>query len=79
MIQLLTKSGVFNVSNKETDSCLDPELPGTSLQMERGEGPGPPYSGNKSQLEPDRDGENMRRSEGGSILNVMKEDQWPIE
>ncbi len=38
--------------NNETDSCLDPELPGTGLRTEGGEGPGPPYSGEKSQLNP---------------------------
>jgi hypothetical protein len=60
-------------------SCLDPELPGTGLQKERGEGPGPPYSGEKSQLKPSRDGENMRRDREEPILDVMKEDQRPTE
>ncbi len=64
--------------DKETGSCLDPELPGTGLQTEWSEGPGPPYSREKSQLEPSRDGENMMRSLGEPIQDVMKEDQQPI-
>jgi hypothetical protein len=44
-----------------------------------GEGPGPPYSGEKSQLEPSRDWENMRRNGGESIPDVMKEDLQPKE
>ncbi len=47
--------------DKETGSFLDLELPGTGLQKEGGEGPSPPYPGEKGQLEPSRDGENMRR------------------
>jgi hypothetical protein len=66
-------------ADKETDSCLDPELPGTSLQIEGGEQPGPPHSKKNSQLERSRDGENMRTSEEEPILDVMKEDQWPTE
>jgi hypothetical protein len=46
------------VPNKEMGSCLNPGLPGTCLQKEGGEGP---FPGEKSQLEPSRDGENMRR------------------
>ncbi len=65
--------------DKETGSCLDPELPGTSQQKEGGEGPGPPYSGEKCQLEPSRDGENMRRYGGEPIPDVMKKDQQPTE
>jgi hypothetical protein len=60
-------------------SCLDPELPGTSLQKEGDEGPSPPYPGEKCQLEPSRDEENMRRDREEPILDVMKEDQWPTE
>ncbi len=58
--------------NRETGSCLDPELPGTGLQTEGGEGPGPPYFRKKSQLEPSRDEENMRRTEGEPIPDMMK-------
>ncbi len=64
---------------KETGSCLDLELPETGLQTEGGEGPGPPYPREKSQLEPCKDGENMRRSVGESIPDVMKEDQRPTD
>ncbi len=67
------------VPDKEAGSCLDPELPGTGLQTEGGEGPGPPYSGEKSQLEPSKGGGKMRRSGGESIPDVMKEDQQPTE
>jgi hypothetical protein len=63
------------VPDKETGSCLDPELPGTGLQKEGGEGPSPPYPGEKSQLEPSRDGENMRREREEPIKDMMKEDQ----
>ncbi len=65
--------------DKETDSCLDSELPGTGPWKEGGEGPGLPYSGEKNQLEPSRDGENMTRSGGEPIPDVMKEHQWPTE
>ncbi len=51
------------VPAKETVSCLDPGLPGTGQQMEGAEGPGPPYSGEKSQLEPSRDGETREEIE----------------
>ncbi len=70
---------VISVPNKETSSCLVPELPGTGLQTEGGEGSGPPYHRKKSQLEPSRDGEIMERSEGVPIRCVMKEDQQPTE
>jgi hypothetical protein len=60
-------------------SCLDPELPGTSLQKEGGEGPSQPYSSEKSLLEPSRDGENMRTDREEHIPDVMKEDQRPTE
>jgi hypothetical protein len=56
-------------------SCLDPKLPGSDLQKRGGAGPGPPYLGEKSQLEPSRDGENMRRDYDEPILHVMEEDQ----
>jgi hypothetical protein len=75
----LSKLTVLSVPNKETGGCLDPELPGTSLQSEGGEGPGPPYSGEKNQLEPSRNGENMRRNVEEPIPDVMKKDQWPTE
>ncbi len=65
---------------KVTGNCLDPELPGTGLQMGGGgEGPCPPIYGEKSQLGPSRDGENMRRSGGEPIPYMMKEDQRPTE
>jgi hypothetical protein len=66
-------------------SCLDPGLPGTGPQ--RGEkegtdlGPGPPSVGEKSQLEPDRDGGDMMRNKeephwgrdaGGSVTNRVR-------
>jgi hypothetical protein len=64
---------------KETDSCPDPEFPGAGLRTEGGEGLGLPYFGEKSQLEPSRDGENMRRNGGEPIQEVIKEDQRPTE
>ncbi len=60
--------------DKETGRCLDPELPGTGLWTEGCEGPGPPYSGEKSQLEPRTGGENMRRNGGEPDPDGMKED-----
>ncbi len=63
----------------ETGSCLDPELPGTGLQGKGEEGPSPSLSGEKSQLEPSRDGENMRRDRAAPIPDVMNEDQRPTE
>jgi hypothetical protein len=71
-------STVF-VPDKKMGSCLD-QLPGTGLQTEGGKEPGPPYSGEKSQLEPSRDAEEMRRREGEpTISHMMKEDQRPTE
>jgi hypothetical protein len=69
-----------SVPDKITGRCLDPELPGTGLQKEGGKGPGPPYSGEKSQLGPSRDGENEERwrktcshcDEGGSAANRVR-------
>ncbi len=53
--------------------------PGNGLQ-EKGEmGPGLPSSGRKSQLEPSREGENVRRDREEPILDVMKEHQQPRE
>jgi hypothetical protein len=40
-----------------------------------GKGHGPSHFKKKSQLEPSRDGENMRTSERKPIPDVMKEDQ----
>jgi hypothetical protein len=71
--------GLVTVPDKETGNCLDPELPGTGLQQEWGEGPAPPYSGEKSQLEPSRDWEKMRRNGGEPIPDLMREDQQPTE
>jgi hypothetical protein len=67
------------VPERETGSCLDPELPGTGLLTEVGERPTTLYSGEKSQLEPSRDGENMRRNGGEPTSDMMKEDQRPTE
>jgi hypothetical protein len=67
-------SVIIIVTDKETSSCLDPELPGIGLWTEGCEGPGLPYAGKKSLLEPSRDMENMRRSGGEPIPDVMKED-----
>jgi hypothetical protein len=54
-------------------------LPGSraswNRSAERGEfGAVPPNSEEKSQMEPSRDGENMRRDKEEPILDVMKED-----
>jgi hypothetical protein len=62
----------------------DGQLPGSKASQnwstERGDaGPGPPHSGKKSQLEPSRDGENMRRDREEPILDMMEEDKRPIE
>ncbi len=42
-------------------------------------GPGPPCFGEKSQLEPSRDWENMRRDREEPIQDVIYEDQRPSE
>jgi hypothetical protein len=42
-------------------------------------GPGQSSPSTKSQLEPSRDGETMRRGKEESIQDVMKEDQRPTE
>jgi hypothetical protein len=64
------------VLDREMGSCLDPKLPGTGLR--NGEkGPGPPFPGKESQLEPGTDEGTMRREKEEYILDVMKEDQWP--
>ncbi len=76
---LALSPAVLIVPNRETDSCLDPELPGTGLQIEGGEGPGTPHPKKKSQLEPSREGENMKISRGEPIPDVMKEDQRQTE
>ncbi len=68
-----------SVLDKETGSCLVPKLPGTGIQKEGGEGPGLPYSWEKSHLESSRNEEKMRKSRGELIPHVMKEDQQPIE
>jgi hypothetical protein len=43
------------------------------------EGPGPLYSGEKRQLEPSRNGEDMRRNGGEPIPDMIKEDKQPTE
>ncbi len=65
--------------DRKISSCLDPELPGTSLQKEGDESPSPPYPGEKCQLEPSRDEENIRRDREEPILDVMKNNQRPTE
>jgi hypothetical protein len=70
---------IICVPDRKTGSCQEPELPGTGPQKEGGEGPSPQNSGEKSQLEPSRDGENMRRDREDPILDVVKEDQRPTE
>jgi hypothetical protein len=67
------------VPDKETHSCLDPELPGTGLQKEQGERPGQSHPGEKSQLEPSRNGENIRGDRGEPIPDMMKGNQQPTE
>ncbi len=64
--------------DRKMGSYLVAELPGTGLQEKGVEGPGPPCSGEKSQLEPNRDGENMRRDREEPIPDMM-EDQRPTE
>jgi hypothetical protein len=56
--------------DRKTGSCLDLELPGTGPQEGGNAGPSPPCSGEKSQVEPRRDGENMRRDGEEPILDV---------
>jgi hypothetical protein len=60
-------------------SCLDPGLPGTSLQGGSDAGPGLPSLMEKSQLGPGRDGEDMARVKEKPIRDVMQEDQRPTE
>ncbi len=60
------------VLDRETGSGLD--LAGRGKK-----GPGPPNPSKKSQLEPCRDGETMRRDKEESIPDTMKEDQRPTE
>jgi hypothetical protein len=67
------------VPNKKTGSCLDPELPGTSLWREAHTGPGTPYLEEKSQLEPTRDGGDMRKGKEEPIRDVVQEDQRTTE
>jgi hypothetical protein len=38
-----------------------------------------PYSREKSQLKPSRDGKTMRADREEPILDMMEEDQWPTE
>ncbi len=65
--------------DKKMGSCLDPELPGTSLQERREEGPDPPGPGKKSQFEPIRDGGTMGKDKEEPIPDVMEEGQRPTE
>jgi hypothetical protein len=68
---------VTTVPDRKTGSCLDPELPGTGLQKGGNAGPGPPCIEEKSQLEHNRDEENLRRDREELIWDVMKVDQPP--
>jgi hypothetical protein len=68
----------FLVPDRKMGSCLYAELPGTGLQEKGVEGPGPPCSGEKSQLEPSSYGENRRREKEEPIPDMM-EDQRPTE
>jgi hypothetical protein len=57
-------------------------LPGSRAPWNRFAGRGrkghsPPNPGKKSQLEPSRDGENMKRDREEPIPDMVKEDQWP--
>ncbi len=69
-LQMVIAQLRIGVPDRKTGRCLYPELPGTSPQEGRNAGPGPPCSGEKSQLEPRRDGENMRRDGEEPILDV---------
>ncbi len=60
------------------------QLPGSRAPLNRSAEsrecvPGPSCSGEKSQLEPSRDGENMRRGREEPIQDMMKEDQRPTK
>ncbi len=65
--------------DKKTGSCLDPELPGTGLRRGADAGPGPHNLKEKSQLEPSRDGGDMRKGKEEPIPDVMQEDQQQTE
>ncbi len=65
--------------DRKNGSCLDLELPGTGLRKGRNVGPGLPYSGEKSQLEPSREGGKHEKIQRKPILDVMKEDQRSAE
>jgi hypothetical protein len=67
------------VPEKTVGSCLDPGLPGASLQGGSDAGLGLPSLKEKSQLGPGRDGGDMTRGKGKPIRDVMQEDQRPTE
>jgi hypothetical protein len=68
---------VLIVPDRNTGSCLDPGLPGTSLGRGKGEGveagPGLPNREEKDQLESSRDGGNIMRGKEEPIRDVMQE------
>jgi hypothetical protein len=68
-----------NCAWQKTGSCLDPELLRTCLRKGADTGPGPPCFGEKSQLEPSRDGGDMARDKEKHIRDVMQEDQRPTK
>jgi hypothetical protein len=55
------------VPDRGTGNCLDSELPGTDLKEGRKKRSGPPSPSKKSQFEPSRDGETMRRDQRGIL------------
>ncbi len=67
------QSGLHNLRNcaqQENSSCLDSELPGTGLWRGADAGPGQPNLEEKSQLEPSRDGGDMRKGKEEPIRDV---------
>jgi hypothetical protein len=71
------------VPDRNTGSCLDPGLLGTSLQRRMGEGeskagPGPTIGEGKDRLESSRDGRNIMGGKEEPIGDVMQKDQQQI-
>jgi hypothetical protein len=66
-------------TEKRTVAWIQSFLELHGLQIEGGEGPDLPHPKKKSQLEPSREGENMKISRGEPIQDVMKEDQRQTE
>ncbi len=67
---------IFTVPDKETGSCLDPELPETSPCKEGGEGPGLPYSGEKSQQRWGKHEKKWRRTHPGHEGTAAERTEW---